>query len=212
MTLSPKPSFKAPLREDVDTGDKERQPQGQDGDELPRPPVDGRQQNSLKADVCFFCPQVLRRLQKSRDCLSERIPLTVSLLLFFFFFFFYRIKLFLLRTLRYFVCKYLLLLDNHLHWSANSTSSLVSQFHIFIGQPIPHLHWSANSTSSLVSQFHIFIGQPIPHLHWSANSTSSLVSQFHIFIGQPIPRFSTNVLDNHLHWSANSTLQHKRVR
>ena len=36
-----------------------RQHQGLDGDDLPRPPVDGCQQNSLDEDVCFFCPQVL---------------------------------------------------------------------------------------------------------------------------------------------------------
>ena len=29
-----------------------------DGDDLPRPPADGRQQNSLEEDVCFFCPDV----------------------------------------------------------------------------------------------------------------------------------------------------------
>ena len=29
-----------------------------DGDDLPRPPADGRQQNSLEEDVCFFCPEV----------------------------------------------------------------------------------------------------------------------------------------------------------
>ena len=32
--------------------------QGLDGNDLPRPPVDGRQQNSLEEDVCFFRPHV----------------------------------------------------------------------------------------------------------------------------------------------------------
>ena len=32
------------------------QRQGLAGDDLPRPLVDGRQQNSFEEDVCFFCP------------------------------------------------------------------------------------------------------------------------------------------------------------
>ena len=37
-----------------------RQHRGLDGDDLrvPKPPVNGHQQNSLEVDVCFFCPQV----------------------------------------------------------------------------------------------------------------------------------------------------------
>ena len=35
-----------------------RQRQGLDGGDLPTPPGDGRQQNSLEEDGCFFCPQV----------------------------------------------------------------------------------------------------------------------------------------------------------
>ena len=35
-----------------------RQRQGLAGDDLPRPPVDGRQQNSLEEDVCFFRPHI----------------------------------------------------------------------------------------------------------------------------------------------------------
>ena len=48
-------------------GDKElvQQHQGLDRDGLPRPPVDGRQQNSLE-EVCFFCPQVPPTTAKSR--------------------------------------------------------------------------------------------------------------------------------------------------
>ena len=45
-----------------------RQRQGLDGDDFPRPPVDGRQQNnSLEEDVCFFCPRVPPTTSKSRD-------------------------------------------------------------------------------------------------------------------------------------------------
>ena len=35
-----------------------RQRQGLDGDDLPRPPVDGSQQNSLEEDAICACPQV----------------------------------------------------------------------------------------------------------------------------------------------------------
>ena len=49
-----------------------RQGQGLDGDDLPTPPVDGRQQNNLQEDGCFFCPQVPATTAKVEG-VSERV-------------------------------------------------------------------------------------------------------------------------------------------
>ena len=51
-----------------------RKCQGLDGDDHPRPPVDGRQQNSLEEDGCFICSQVLpttANVEGLSECESE---------------------------------------------------------------------------------------------------------------------------------------------